>query len=330
MTSPTIVNHDLNDGVIALAEFEDQLLTMTLTGTAGSVTDTTTYPVATQATKTELITIDGGSAQTVTFTTAIDRGSVTDTTTYPVTDQDTKTEKVTIDGGSEQTVTFATTLTTAAGIAAVMDAQLTGCAVTVVGGQIVITSDSQGASSSVAIGTGTADLTWATPADVNTAADVAQEINAQITGGFASVASGQVKITSDSTGTSSSVAIGTGTADLTWDTAVAGTGDSGVVSDNTLVALNTSTLKLVPYVKGGSTNGNGAVYGVITQGFTATATGDTAVRVAIGPGLRLLKDKTVIHADAAATNIDAAVKLLCVQVGINLVESTNLHTADNS
>lgn len=235
MGSPTITNHDLGNGVIALNEFESKLMTVTVTGTSGSVTDTTTYPVA---------------------------------------DQDTKTEKVTIDGGAEQTVTFSGAHTTALQIAASMNAQLTGCSVNVVGGQ--------------------------------------------------------VKITSDSTGTSSSVAIGTGTADLTWGTPVAGTGDGGVILDNTLVALDTSTLKLVPYVKGGSTNGNGVVYGVLTNGFTATATGDTAVRVAVGPGAKFVKDYLVIQADGDATNIDAAVKLLALGVGINIVESTDLHVADNS
>lgn len=242
MTSPTIVNHDLNDGVIALAEFESQLLTMNLSGTSATVTDTTTYAVTDQDTKTEKVTITDGSGGTW--------------------------------DGVEQTVTFAGAHTTAAAIAASMNDQLDGCSVAVVGGQ--------------------------------------------------------VKITTDATGKSVTVAIGTGTADLTWDTPVAGTGESGVVLDNTLLALDTSTLKLVPYVKGGSTNGNGVVYGVLTQGITATASGDTAVRVALGPGLKLLKAKTIIQADAASTNIDATVKALCLDKGINLIESTNLHTADNS
>lgn len=90
-------------------------------------------------------------------------GTITDTTTYPVADQDGLTEKVTIDGGTEQTVTFSGAHTTAVQIAASMDAQLTGCSVAVVGGQVVITSDSTGAGSSVAIGTGTCALAWDAP-----------------------------------------------------------------------------------------------------------------------------------------------------------------------
>lgn len=100
--------------------------------------------------------------------------------------------------------------------------------------------------------------------------------------------------------------------------------------DNTLVAQDTSTLKLVPYVKGGSTNGNGVVYGILTNGFAAAGAGDTPVRVAVGPGLRMVKDKCVIYADGDASNIDGAVKQLCLDVGINLVESKYLHVADNS
>jgi hypothetical protein len=98
--------------------------------------------------------------------------------------------------------------------------------------------------------------------------------------------------------------------------------------DNTLVALDTSTLNLVPYVKGGSTNGNGVVYGVMTKGITVGATSSTPIRVMVGG--RMVKDKVVIHADGDASNIDNAVKILCHDKGLALVDSLNLHTADNS
>jgi hypothetical protein len=98
--------------------------------------------------------------------------------------------------------------------------------------------------------------------------------------------------------------------------------------DNTLVALDTSTLKMVPYAKGGSTNGNGVVYGLLTKGIVAAGAGDTPVRIMTGG--RVLKDKTVIYADGDASNIDNAVKILCLDKGLTLVDSTNLHVADNS
>lgn len=89
--------------------------------------------------------------------------SDTDTTSYPVADQDGLTEKVTIDSGAEQTVTFSGATTTASSVATQMDAQLTGCSVAVVAGQVVITTDTRGSASSVAIGAGTGALVWATP-----------------------------------------------------------------------------------------------------------------------------------------------------------------------
>lgn len=103
--------------------------------------------------------------QTISQVAGATAGSVADTTTYPVADQDGLTEVVSVDGGAEQTVTFSGATTTAAGVAAQMNAQLTGCSVSVVGGQVVIVSDSVGVSSSIAIGTGTGALAWDTPVD---------------------------------------------------------------------------------------------------------------------------------------------------------------------
>lgn len=98
--------------------------------------------------------------------------------------------------------------------------------------------------------------------------------------------------------------------------------------NNTLVALDTSTLKYVPYVKGGVTNGNGVVYGVLTTGFTASGAGDTAVRVMING--QIAKTKTVIHADGDSSNIDGAVKLTAKDNGIIILDDTDLFVADNS
>jgi hypothetical protein len=274
----TIQTHE--DLVIGEAVYETETITVDLTGTAGSIVDTTTYPVASQAAKTEIVTVDGGDAQTVTFTSDIDQGYAIDTTTYPVSNQGTrtqgtvtdtttypvasqtgltekvtvdsgseqtvtfsenydqariadtttyecsnqngKTEKVTIDGGSEQTVTFSGETITAASVASQMDAQLYGCKVVVESGQVVIYSDTKGASSSISIGTGTCDLTWAAAADVNSAEDIAFQLNAGLTGASAYVESSQVVIESDSLGDGSTVDIGTGTCGLSWDIPVDG------------------------------------------------------------------------------------------------------------
>jgi len=232
--------NDLNDGIVKTGVFEDQLLTSDITGTQGTITDTTTYAVTDQDGLTSIVTVNDGS------------GEAWD--------------------GVAQTVTFAGATTTALQVAAQMNDGLKGCSSVVTGGQVVITNDLSGSTSTISVAAGTGGLTWATP--------------------------------------------------------TAGTGQAGVHLDNTLLAFDTSTLKLVPYVKGGSTNGNGVVYGVLTNGFTATSSGDTAIRVMIG-GI-LLKSKTVIDVDGDASNIDATVKFLCVDKGLFLEESTNLHTADNA
>lgn len=95
--------------------------------------------------------------------------TITDTTTYAVTNQDGLTSIITIvDGGvgsaaGAQTVTFSGAHTTAAQIAASMNAQLVGCSVAVVGGQVKITTDAKGAGVTIAAAAGTGNLTWDTP-----------------------------------------------------------------------------------------------------------------------------------------------------------------------
>lgn len=320
------VTHYVPDDLfIGEADYAEELITADLTGTAGAVTDTTVYPVASQATTTEKVTVDGGDEQTVTFLAAYDQARVVDTTTYPVADQDTKTEKVTIDGGSEQTVTFSGAHTTAAQIAASMDAQLSGCKVVVEGGQVAIYSDSKGASSSVAIGTGTCDLTWGTPADVNSAEDLALQLNDQLIGCTVAVTGGQLVITSDSTGPSSSVAIGTGTCTLTWAAAVAGTGQTATWPRGTLLARNSSTKKLIPYADGGGSGADEPV-AVLPEDLTFTASGDLTRRVGIGG--RVLKTRLSKLDDATAIDTLVFDKLI-KNSGIIPIASRDRSVYDN-
>jgi phage tail sheath protein FI len=183
--------------------------------TSGSVTGTVAGPWELQPADDLKITTDLGGPTTSAFDAAA--GTVTDTTTYPVADQDTLTEKVTIDGGTEQTVTFSGTTTTAAQIAAQMNAQLTGCSVDVVGGQVEISSDKKGTASTVVIGTGTCALTWAAPvdgtgdvADISavTAAEAKTVLEADVTGITVSEhASGYLIITRTETGSTKTVQV---------------------------------------------------------------------------------------------------------------------------
>jgi hypothetical protein len=307
-------------------EYEDEVVTMDLTATQGTVTDSTTYPVATQATLTEKVTVDGGAEQTVTFTTAIDKGRAVSSNAWPVGTQDTLTEKITIDGGAEQTITFSGALTTAAHIAAFIDAHLTGGSAVVVGTNVVIYSDSTGPTSSVAIGTGTTDVTWSTPDKCNTADDVASQMNTQLTGCNVYVSSGHVVIESDTSGLSSTIDIGTGTCALAWGTPSDGTGKTGTIAKGTILARNTSSKKFTTYSDSGSTGENepGAI---MPYEETWTSTGDKTIRV--------LKRGTVAKADLVkhddATAIDALVyDKLVKNTGVLPVTAVDLSAYDNA
>lgn len=89
--------------------------------------------------------------------------TITDTTTYPVADQDGKTLTVNISGLSAQLVTFSGATTTAASVAAQMNGQLIGCSVIETGGQVKISTDATGTGVTISITAGTSDLTWAAP-----------------------------------------------------------------------------------------------------------------------------------------------------------------------
>lgn len=119
--------------------------------------------------------------------------TITDTTSYPVADQDGKTSVVTISGYAAQTVTFAGATTTAAGVASQMNAQLKGCSVAVVGGQVKITTDAVGSTVTIAASAGTGALTWDTPVAGTGAVAILAE-NAR--GSFrATTASGYTEVT---------------------------------------------------------------------------------------------------------------------------------------
>lgn len=96
---------------------------------------------------------------------------------------------------------------------------------------------------------------------------------------------------------------------------------------NTLLAVDSVSLKAVPFVKGGSTNENGIPKMLLTYEVTVAGAGDTKVRAMMTGEIR--KDKTVIHADGDASNIDQAVKDLCKDQGLVLVDVKDLQVADN-
>jgi hypothetical protein len=124
---------------------------------------------------TMVINTNAAGNETVTFDAA--SASITDTTTYPVADQDTKTMTITITGGEYdavvQTVTFNVATTTAALVASGINGQAKGVQATVVGGQVKLTTDGAGSGFDIATGAGTGDLTWgSSTAGTGDAADI--------------------------------------------------------------------------------------------------------------------------------------------------------------
>jgi hypothetical protein len=77
------------------------------------------------------------------------------------------------------------------------------------------------------------------------------------------------------------------------------------VKEGTILARDSSTLKLIPFVKGGSTNGNGIPKAVLTYAVVSLGAGDTPIRAMVSGSVRF--ERLVIIADGNASNVDAAV-----------------------
>ena len=80
---------------------------------------------------------------------------------------------------------------------------------------------------------------------------------------------------------------------------------AATVPEGTILARDTSDLTLIPFVKGGSTNGDGIPNTVLTCDVTATGAGNEDVRIPVDANVRF--DKLIIAADGDASNVDAAV-----------------------
>lgn len=80
---------------------------------------------------------------------------------------------------------------------------------------------------------------------------------------------------------------------------------AGTVIAGTILARDTSTLNLVPYVKGGTTNGNGIPCCLATVAVEATGAGNVACRPLVSGEVN--QDRLIIHADGDDSNVDAAI-----------------------
>ncbi|MDZ7922694.1 MAG: head decoration protein [Marinagarivorans sp.] len=96
----------------------------------------------------------------------------------------------------------------------------------------------------------------------------------------------------------------------------------------TILARDSSTLKFVPFVIGGSTNGNGIPKAILTYDVTAAGAGDIRIRAAVSGQFR--KDKLIVAADGTGANITAAILDSLRLYGMTAVSVDELNIADNS
>lgn len=80
---------------------------------------------------------------------------------------------------------------------------------------------------------------------------------------------------------------------------------AATLKKGTILAMDTTTLKLVPFVKGGTTAGNGVPHSVLQNDLTATAAGDVLASPVVSGRVRL--GDLIINADGDGSNIDALV-----------------------
>lgn len=231
------------------------LQTEALAATKGSVTGSQVEPFDLEPGDDLDLNVDAGGTSTATFNATAGTETAVNTETYVLSDGQTLTVK--IDGGAVQTITFNTAefvaigAATAAEVAAVINAEITGASADVTGGAPRITSDKRGTASSVQITGGTANAALGFPTDLNsgtgnvadidnvTAAEVKTVVEAAVAGVTVTSVSGAVKIETNTSGSTGSIQVeASSTADdeLGLDNATHSGTDAGAVNTLTVTA----------------------------------------------------------------------------------------------
>lgn len=99
------------------------------------------------------------------------------------------------------------------------------------------------------------------------------------------------------------------------------------IAAGTILARDSVSLKLVLFVKGGSTNQNGIPKAILTYPVTSTGAGDVAIRAGVSGKFR--KEKLIIDADGTGANVDAAVLDQLRDYSLVPVNVTELNIVDN-
>lgn len=102
---------------------------------------------------------------------------------------------------------------------------------------------------------------------------------------------------------------------------------AGTLLEGTILAVDSVSLKFVPFVKGGVTNENGTPQAVLTYEVVATGAGDIQSRVGVAGSYR--KERLVIDADGDDSNIDQAVIDQLRDYGLVPIDVQELNISDN-
>lgn len=104
-------------------------------------------------------------------------------------------------------------------------------------------------------------------------------------------------------------------------------GGAGTFVAGTILARDSVSDNLVPFVKGGATNENGIPKAILTYDVTADGAGDEPVRAGVSGKYR--KQKLVIDADGDDSNIDKVVIDQLRNYGLVPIDVTELNIQDN-
>lgn len=102
---------------------------------------------------------------------------------------------------------------------------------------------------------------------------------------------------------------------------------AGTIAAGTILARSTSTDKLVIFVKGGTTAGNGIPKAVLTYDVVAAAAGDETIRALVSGTVR--KERLIIAADGDASNVDDVVLDQLRDYNIDAKDVQELNNLDN-
>ncbi len=104
-------------------------------------------------------------------------------------------------------------------------------------------------------------------------------------------------------------------------------GGAGTVVEGTILARDSVSDKLVPYVKGGVTNENGIPKAIVTYDVVALGAGDETIQAGVSGSYR--KQRLVIDADGDDSNIDAVVMDELRDYGLVSIDVQELNILDN-